>query len=232
MNTKLITAAVITAAILNINTNNATASSSEEENPVKPSSILIDGVKIDPNDPAWPEYEWQRKHGGATIKYWNDVALCETRRDWKDHGHYSGGLGIFTAKYFNKRGMGTWERWGGEQFAQRPKGATPLQQIVVANRIAMFGWKATYRQWNGKHQRVVQAQYYKKPVGFNGWGCIKMHRTNKSGGKGWLNPSRWEANRVEYWRNDVPPYMTHEIKLRSLGVPRYAYERFPASYLK
>jgi hypothetical protein len=232
MNTKRISAAVVVATILNINISGANASNESEQNPVSSTSIKVDGIVVDTNDPAWDEYQWQRSHGGAPLRYWNEVAKCETRRDWKDHGTFSGGLGIYTKKSFNKRGMGTWERWGGEQFAKRPKGATILQQVVVANRIAMFGWKATYRQWNGKYQRVIQANYYKKPTGFNGWGCIKMYRSGPSKKDRWLNPSKWERNRVEYWRNDTPPYKTHVIKLRSLGVPRYAYGRFPASWLK
>lgn len=198
------------------------------EQPSPPAdTVTIDGVDIATTDPAWDEYRWQLAHGGAPIRYWARVAKCETNSDWQDHGTWAGGLGIFTAKRFGQRGMGTWERWGGEQFALRPQGATALQQIVVANRIAVFGWKATYRDWNGTHQRVVQAHYWKRSSGFNGWGCIKAKRYGRQPGV-WhinLNPSRWEAKRRDYWRDPIP-YATHEVTLYRMNTPRWAKAKF------
>lgn len=183
----------------------------------------ISGHPIDPNDPALAEYRWQRRHGAPPIRFWETIAHCETRQDWRNPGRWAGGLGIMTAKEFPKRGMGTWERWGGEQFAKRPNFATPLQQIVVANRIAMFGWEATYRRWNGKHGRVVQAKYRKYNTGFNGWGCIKMRRDT------WPshNPRRFEAQ--------IPrPMLTYHVFQPKvpLAVPKYAKKRLPSHYLR
>jgi len=190
-------------------------------------TVTIDGIVISKSDPAWPEYRWQVKRGAPRVKYWNRVAKCETGRDWQDTGTWAGGLGIFTAKRFAQQGSGTWERWGGEQFALRPNGATPLQQIVVANRIAMFGYRVTYRQWNGIHSRVVQKVQYKKYSGFNGWGCIKMHRNGKVEGRWYidLNPTKYERARSQYWKNPVP-YKTHEVVLDDLNIPKYAYVKY------
>lgn len=190
--------------------------------------VEVSGVAISPDDPAWPEYRWQIANGGPGIKYWERVAKCETRSDWKDHGTWAGGLGIYTRKRFAQEGSGTWERWGGEEFGLRPQDATPLQQIVVANRIAMFGYRVTYRDWNGIHERVVQKTQYKKFAGFNGWGCIKQHRNGRQKGK-WhinLNPSRFERNRNRYWRTDQPPYMTHEVVLHKMNIPKWAFNKY------
>lgn len=195
----------------------------------EPSPVVIGKETIAADDPAWPEFLWQINHGAPGIPYWSRVAKCETNSDWDDHGTWAGGLGIFTAKRFSQPGSGTWERWGGEQFAQRPQGATPLQQIVVANRIAMFGWKVTYRDWNGIHERVVQKTQYKKPAGFNGWGCIKQHRNGKKRGQ-WhinLNPARFERNRARYWATNQPPYTTHQLVLHKMNIPGWAYNKYP-----
>lgn len=191
-------------------------------------AIVIEGIEISPNDPAWAEFQWQIDHGAPGVPYWSRVAKCETGRDWKDHGTWAGGLGIFTAKRFAQEGSGTWERWGGEQFGLRPQDATPLQQIVVANRIAMFGYRVTYRDWNGYHERVVQKNQWKKPAGFNGWGCIKQHRNGRKKGV-WhinLNPTRFERNRAAYWQNPVP-YMIHEVVLPKMNIPGWARNKYP-----
>lgn len=99
------------------------------------------------------------------LEYWLQVAVCESSLDgttarWNDGGTWSGGLGIY---------IGTWVRWGGREFAKKPQYATPVQQIVVANRIAVHGYYYGY--------------YAKKPVGFNGWGCIKNRKS--------LDPKKW-----------------------------------------
>jgi hypothetical protein len=67
------------------------------------------------------------------------MAQCETGGDWSMVGsRYSGGLGFYN---------GTWDTFGGREFAPRAGQATREQQIVVANRVA-----------NG--------------VGLSGWGCL------------------------------------------------------------
>jgi hypothetical protein len=85
-------------------------------------------------------------------QFWVDIADCETGSDWTNPGRYSGGLGIF---------IGSWDGWGGREFAPTPAEASPGQQITVANRISTQGWTRP----DGK---------YVRPVGFGGWGCSKV----------------------------------------------------------
>lgn len=208
----------------------ADTSGQSEGNP----PATISGNPVDPADPAWPEFLWQIDHGAPGIPYWERVAKCETRSDWKDHGTWAGGLGIYTAKRFAQEGSGTWERYGGEQFGLRPQDATALQQIVVANRIAMFGYSATYRDWNGYHERVVQKTQWKRPSGFNGWGCIKAHRHGRLKHQ-WninLNPTRFEKARTRYWRTHQPPYMVHQVTLPRMNIPGWAWAKIPHKYLR
>jgi peptidoglycan/LPS O-acetylase OafA/YrhL len=82
-------------------------------------------------------------------QFWEAIANCETGGDWTNSGRYAGGLGIF---------LGSWEAWGGREFAVTPAEASRDQQIVVANRISTQGWSRP----DGK---------YVRPVGFGGWGC-------------------------------------------------------------
>jgi hypothetical protein len=78
--------------------------------------------------------------------------------------------------------MGTWERYGGEEFAPSPNKATKEQQIIIANRISVEGWKTTVTRDADKAERMGVPQVYEwhqKPVGFTGWGCYKSKSTGK-----------------------------------------------------
>jgi hypothetical protein len=69
---------------------------------------------------------------------WDRLAQCETGGNWSMRGaRYSGGLGFYN---------GTWDAFGGREFAPNAGMATREQQITVAER--------------------VRAQY-----GYTGWGC-------------------------------------------------------------
>jgi hypothetical protein len=69
---------------------------------------------------------------------WDRLAQCETGGNWGLRGaRFSGGLGIFN---------GTWDAFGGREFASNAGMATRDQQITVAERI--------------------RARY-----GYTGWGC-------------------------------------------------------------
>lgn len=105
-----------------------------------------------------------------SMKYWYAIAQCETRNNWQNRGRWAGGLGIMNAGTAKSKGRGTWERWGGEQYAPSPDKATRLEQIVIANRIAVLGYqtKDSYRTWDDK---VNNRPMFKHPVGFYGWGC-------------------------------------------------------------
>ena len=73
----------------------------------------------------------------ARERTWDELARCESGGDWTVVDRYGGGLGIY---------IGTWQGFGGEEFASNPGYATKEQQIIVAER--------------------VYARY-----GFDGWGC-------------------------------------------------------------
>ena len=66
---------------------------------------------------------------------WEEMAVCETGGNWSHYGPtWSGGLGIY---------RGTWQEFGGSEFAPLPSQATREQQIIVAERIrARHGFSA------------------------------------------------------------------------------------------
>ena len=118
----------------------------------------------------------------ATIEFWDKLAVCETNSNWQDTGQFAGGLGIYTKGNFRDSVMGTWEHFGGEEFAPSPDKATKEQQIIVANRISVDGYKTTITRDADKAKRMGVPQVYewdKKPVGFGGWGCYKSKSTGK-----------------------------------------------------
>jgi len=113
------------------------------------------------------------------IEFWDELARCETANNWQNPGRFSGGLGIMNTGTFAKGvlggQMGTWERWGGEEFAPTPQEATKEQQILVANRIALWGWEVTVdrgEEFSLRHGVPRIYHYKKKPVGFGGWGAL------------------------------------------------------------
>lgn len=113
-----------------------------------------------------------------TEAYWDRVAQCESRGNWKDKGTWAGGLGIYTKGKFIRDHLrygkaGTWEYWGGEEYAPSPDKASKNMQMAIANRIALFGYKATFHLPVGANGKMMTFQYHKKPVGFGGWGCIR-----------------------------------------------------------
>lgn len=88
----------------------------------------------------------------ARDSFWDAMARCETGGNWRDPGRFAGGLGIY---------VGTWEMFGGEEFAAHPTEATREQQIEIANRVSTQGWQKS-------------ATEFVEPVGFSGWGCLKV----------------------------------------------------------
>jgi hypothetical protein len=123
-----------------------------------------------------------RAHAYATEEFWDKLAQCETANNWQDKGTWAGGLGIYTKSKFPKAAMGTWERYGGEQFASSPDKATREEQIIVANRISVEGYKQMVeRDPDWARRQGVPAKYLwdQKPVGLGGWGCYKSKSTGK-----------------------------------------------------
>ena len=149
----------------------------------------------------------QLKAGAPPVAYWDAVARCETgqrgpdgikRPNWQNRGHFAGGLGIMTQGTYEQSPRGTWEWWGGEQFASSPDRATRIQQLVVANRIAMFGFQTSgiYRTWE---DRQANRSIFKHPVGYFGFSCARDIVGNpcgklKNGGRGsWQPPRRYRV---------------------------------------
>ena len=99
---------------------------------------------------------------GPSIQYWKKVAQCETHSNWQDGGNWGGGLGIARS---------TWKGYGGHEFASHPSKATMLEQIVVANRVAIFGYQT--KEFTTLDDRLNNKPFYRPAVGFYGWGCIK-----------------------------------------------------------
>lgn len=107
----------------------------------------------------------------ATMSFWEKLAVCETNSNWKNGGQWAGGLGIY---------QGTWENWGGTEFAPSPDKATKAEQIIVAHRISTQGYKTIrYRdpEWAKRNGVPVSYVWEKPAVGFGGWGCYKSKST-------------------------------------------------------
>jgi hypothetical protein len=93
----------------------------------------------------------QSQVGVPDDSYWDRMAYCETAGNWGMTGSsYSGGVGFYN---------GTWDAWGGREFASLAGHATREQQIIVANRVATQGYQGP--------------RGYVAPVGYSGWGCVK-----------------------------------------------------------
>lgn len=110
-----------------------------------------------------------------TEEFWDKLAWCETHQDWQNGGKWAGGLGIYTKGKFADNNMGTWERWGGEEFAPSPDLATREQQIIVAERIAVLGWSKEMTRTPEEAARKgvpINWTWERGPVGFKGWGAL------------------------------------------------------------
>lgn len=111
----------------------------------------------------------------ATNAFWEKMAQCETASDWKNRGRWAGGLGIMTTGKIGTSSWGTWEAFGGEEFAPSPDKATKEEQIIVANRISVEGYRTTINrdsEWAKRKGVPVSLEWVKAPVGFGGWGCL------------------------------------------------------------
>lgn len=124
----------------------------------------------------------KREHALPTNSFWDELAQCETAQDWQNGGRWAGGLGIMTSSSFPKASMGTWERFGGEEFAPSPDKATRAEQIEIANRIAVKGWTTVHhrdKDWARRQGIPAVWNFVQRPVGLTGWGCYKSQSTGK-----------------------------------------------------
>lgn len=78
----------------------------------------------------------QQRYARRTNVDWDGIAQCETGGNWSMRGsQFSGGVGFYN---------GTWNAFGGREFASNAGLATREQQIVVAERVyaryGLSGW--------------------------------------------------------------------------------------------
>lgn len=50
-----------------------------------------------------------------------------------------------------------------------------IEQVVVANRIAIFGWSTTYTLPAGYKGAEMTFTFSRPGIGVTGWGCVKTH---------------------------------------------------------
>lgn len=117
------------------------------------------------------------------VAFWEDVSQCETRQNWTDGGNYSGGLGI---------AQSTWVNYGGREFASSPSKATKEQQIIVAHRISVTGFQ-TRHTFMSVEDIQNNKPFFRPPVGYFGWGCIKQNN--------YLHPLVWKRNNPKYFKH-------------------------------
>lgn len=116
----------------------------------------------------YPELVVQLKsHKGGSIAFWEAVSWCETNHKWNDGGYYSGGLGM---------AQSVWVNYGGKQFASRPSKATKEEQIIVANRLAFFGFQ-TNNTFITLEDRANNNPFFRPAIGWRSarnWGrtCV------------------------------------------------------------
>jgi hypothetical protein len=128
------------------------------ENQTTTTTIAVDKVQEQSVKPQFSELGKPR----ALDTYWDRMAKCETGGNWKDKGKWSGGLGIYTQ---------TWRGFGGTEFASKPEKATKEEQIIVANRISTQGYQTN--DFRTLQDKLDNKPYFRNPVGFGGWGCMK-----------------------------------------------------------
>jgi TP901 family phage tail tape measure protein len=136
---------------------------------------------LDRSDPAYQEWKWQQDNGGLTKEYLTAIALAESSRgktwgtlaDWKGrvhttHGWMGGGL---------RTNDDTWIDYGGKQFAETADQATKLQQMVVKNRIAVFGWIRKIAPGSDFPAGTIR---YNKPLGTGSHGFDRKNLYDKN----------------------------------------------------
>ena len=95
------------------------------------------------------------------LKFWERLAWCETHSNWQNGGNWAGGLGIARS---------TWRGYGGYEFARTPDRATKEEQIIVANRVAIYGYQT--KSFISQADKEAGKYFFRPAVGFNGWGAL------------------------------------------------------------
>jgi hypothetical protein len=114
-----------------------------------------------------------RSKKGGSIRFWEAVSWCETNHNWNNGGYFAGGLGM---------AQSVWINYGGKQFASRSSRATKQEQIIVANRVAFFGFQ-TKNVFRTLDDKANNKPFFRPAVGW---------RSMKNWGRGCIN---WETRK-------------------------------------
>jgi hypothetical protein len=132
-----------------------------------------------------PELRAQFKTGKAgSIKFWEAVSWCETNHNWKDGGYYAGGLGM---------AQSAWQGFGGREFSHSPKNATKEEQIIVANRLAFFGYQ-TKNVFKTLDDKLNNRPFFRPAIGW---------RDSSNWGRDCVNWKTRKPLRIEYTQQTV-----------------------------
>lgn len=117
------------------------------------------------SDRALPEFAWQQANGGFTEKYWDRVG------SWETGGGKSPNLRHSNKKFAGAYGLtkDNWLDYGGLDFATSADKASKIQQLVIANRKAAFGYINKIMPNPGMPSGAMQLMY---PTGTGGWTTI------------------------------------------------------------
>lgn len=188
-----------------------------------PTEIPTSTSVIQPTSPAvHPELVAQLKSKkGGSIAFWEAVAWCETNHEWNNGGHFSGGLGM---------AQSVWVNYGGRQFASRPSKATKHEQIIVANRVAFFGFQ-TKNVFRTLKDRENNKPYFRPAVGWKsmtkwGRGCANW-KTRKPSRERYTEKgmAEWKESRRSSGRVSAQSVSTekscpkYEALLKQHGLP-------------
>jgi hypothetical protein len=166
-----------------------------------PVQTTVHVMKINSTHPELAAQLKTRKAG--SIRFWEAVSWCETNHKWNDGGYFSGGLGM---------AQSVWINYGGKQFGSRPSRATKQEQIVIANRVAFFGFQ-TKNIFRTLDDKANNKPFFRPAVGWRsmknwGRGCINW-QTRKP-----LRDRYTEAGMVE-WLKTRPGYKATSGKVSS-----------------
>lgn len=120
------------------------------------------GNRVDPKQiQATKEFNWQQNNGGFTQSYWDKVGKAETDMNLQhSNSNFAGAYGMTKAN---------WLDYGGAQFAESADKATKIQQLVINNRKAVFGFINKIEKNPGMPRGATQLMF---PTGTGGWSTI------------------------------------------------------------
>lgn len=157
---KILGTSIVSAVLLTTAFTNPVGATTTEPAPITEPSVSI--VSVQEVALVTPPALVKHPKPIPLESFWDRLAWCETNSNWQNGGNWAGGLGIARS---------TWKGFGGYEFARTPDKATREEQIIVANRIAIYGYQTkSFRTQADKEQN---RPFFRSPVGFNGWGALR-----------------------------------------------------------